>query len=89
MGKCYTLKGQSLENGLSCIFQALGNILFIKDEAPARLSTGKGTDLIWNQIGSSLLHISSSFCVGWLLYAYLPVILCRVGVFSFSLEVYD
>ena len=27
MEKCYTLKGQSLENGLSCIFQAIGNIL--------------------------------------------------------------
>ena len=28
--KCYTLKDQSLENGLSCIFQALGNILLQK-----------------------------------------------------------
>ena len=25
--KCYALKGQSLENGLPCIFQAIGNIL--------------------------------------------------------------
>ena len=25
--KCYTFKGQSLENGLSCIFQTVGNIL--------------------------------------------------------------
>ena len=27
MEECYTLKGQSLEIGLSCIFQAIGNIL--------------------------------------------------------------
>ena len=27
-----TLKGQSLENGLSCTFQAVGNILNIKQE---------------------------------------------------------
>ena len=32
--KCYTLKGQSLENGLSCIFQAIGNTLK-KDAKPA------------------------------------------------------
>ena len=25
--KCYTFKGQSLENELSCIFQNIGNIL--------------------------------------------------------------
>ena len=29
MEKCYTFKGQSLENGLSCIFQATGNILIL------------------------------------------------------------
>ena len=27
MEECHTLKGQSLEIGLSCIFQAIGNIL--------------------------------------------------------------
>ena len=27
MEECYTLKDQSLENGVSCIFQARGNIL--------------------------------------------------------------
>ena len=27
MENCYTLKSQSLENGLSCIFQVIGNIL--------------------------------------------------------------
>ena len=26
-GKVFTFKGQSLENGLSCLFQAVGNIL--------------------------------------------------------------
>ena len=40
MLKYYTFKHQSLDNGLSCIFQAIGNIFFYKDEAPARLSTG-------------------------------------------------
>ena len=27
MGKCYTFENQSLENGVSCKFQALGNVL--------------------------------------------------------------
>ena len=27
MGKCYTFKGQSLENGLYYVFQGIGNIL--------------------------------------------------------------
>ena len=27
MENCYTFKGQSLENGLSCVFQATGNVL--------------------------------------------------------------
>ena len=30
MGKCYTLKGQSLEDGPFCIFQAIDNILVAK-----------------------------------------------------------
>ena len=30
MEKCYTFKGQNLENGLSCIFQSIGNILLQK-----------------------------------------------------------
>lgn len=32
MDECYTLKGQSLDKGLSCIFQALGNILNSKEK---------------------------------------------------------
>ena len=36
METCYTFKGQSLENGLSYIFQAIGNILLLltKDAEP-------------------------------------------------------
>ena len=30
MEKCYTLKGQSLKNGLSYIFRAIGNIILQK-----------------------------------------------------------
>ena len=30
MGNCYTFKGQSFENGLFCIFQAIGSILVAK-----------------------------------------------------------
>ena len=33
MEKCYTLKGQSLENGLSCIFQATGKILTCRESS--------------------------------------------------------
>ena len=29
MEECCTFKGQSLENGLFCIFQAIGNICFV------------------------------------------------------------
>ena len=32
MEKCPTFKGQSLENGLSCTFQAIGNILNSKQK---------------------------------------------------------
>lgn len=34
MGKCYTFKGQSLGNGLSCVFQAIGNFLLQTDGEP-------------------------------------------------------
>ena len=34
-GKCYTFKGQSLENGLPCIFQAIGSTPFYKGAEPA------------------------------------------------------
>ena len=30
MEKCYTFKGQSLDSGLACILQAIGNILVAK-----------------------------------------------------------
>ena len=46
MEKCYTLKGQSLETRLSCIFQAIGNILNSKK---TKINM-KETDLIGSQI---------------------------------------
>ena len=56
-------KGQSLENGLSCIFQAIG-ILLQKCRArvtePREQSTrvrAKGIEPIWIQVCSSLLYI--------------------------------
>ena len=49
MGKCYAFKGQGLENGLSCIFQAVEKAQNIKVKV-------KETDLIWSQICSSLLQ---------------------------------
>ena len=30
--KCYTFKDQSLENGLSCLFQAVGNVLNLQQK---------------------------------------------------------
>ena len=55
MDLCYTFKGQRLANGLSCIFQAIGNIpnLWHK-QYNAKII--KETDLIWSQICSSLLQ---------------------------------
>ena len=32
MEKCYILKGQRLENELVCMFQAIGNILNLKQK---------------------------------------------------------
>ena len=61
-GKCYTFKGQSLEKGLSCIFQAINNILLQRCRASRsehkQQSTrvrAQGIDAIWDQIYSSLL----------------------------------
>ena len=66
MVKCYTFKGQSLGNGLSCIFQALGNIFLVRFRASMtkhrQQSTrvrAEGIDPIWSQLCSSLLH---NFC---------------------------
>ena len=39
MNKCYTIKGQRLENWLVCVFQTIGNILLEKVE-DLQLSTG-------------------------------------------------
>ena len=53
MEKCYTFKDQSLENGLFCIFQAIGNILLTcsKSRQIQRLK-----DPLWSQIFSPLLQ---------------------------------
>ena len=52
MEKCYTLKGHSLENELSCIFQARGNILEAKAIGIDTKVKVKDTALIWSQICS-------------------------------------
>lgn len=44
MEKCYSLIGQSLEDGLSCIFQAIGNILNWKQKQ--QITKVKETDLL-------------------------------------------
>ena len=57
--KSCTLKGQSLENGLLCIFQALGNFLLVINLEQKQWNTKvkeKETDPTWSQICSSLLH---------------------------------
>ena len=51
MEKCYPFKGQSLENGLSCLFQALGHTLKANTKEYKGL---RETDPIWSQIPSSL-----------------------------------
>ena len=63
MGKCYALKGQSLENGLSCVFQTIGSILLqrctasmSKHRQQSTKVRTKGIDPIWNQGYSSLLQ---------------------------------
>ena len=47
-------KDRSLENGLSCIFRATGNVLTAK--AIAYKGKRKETDPVWGQICSSLAH---------------------------------
>lgn len=48
-----TLKVQSLENGLSCAFQAIGNILNIKQ----RIQILEETDSVWSQVCSSQIQL--------------------------------
>ena len=64
MEKCYTRKSQSLENGLSRLFQAIGNILLprcrasmTKQRQQSTKVKAKCTDLIRSQ-ACSLLHSS-------------------------------
>ena len=62
MEKCYTFKDQSLENGLSGMFQARGNILLqkvcrvsmTKHRQQSRRVRGKGINSTWSQACSSV-----------------------------------
>ena len=56
MEKCYTFEGQSLENGLSYLYQATGNIFNLQQKQQNTEVKVRETDLIWSQICSSLLH---------------------------------
>ena len=56
MESCYPFKGQSLENGLSYMFQAIGSILNTKAKQQKTKVKAKETDPIWTQICSSRLH---------------------------------
>ena len=56
MEKWYIFKGQSLENGLACAFQAIDNILNWKQEQKNTKVKVKETDPTQSQICSSLLQ---------------------------------
>ena len=55
MERCYTVKGQSLDNKLSCIFQTIGNILNLKQK-PQNTKV-KDTGLMRSQICFFLLQL--------------------------------
>ena len=58
-GKYFIFNGQSIENGLSCIFQVVGNILLVISLQQKQYNTKvniEETDPIWSQIYSSLLQ---------------------------------
>ena len=64
---CCICKGQSLENGFSCILQAIGNILLQRCKASMTKHGPQSTwvrakeiDPTWSQVYSCLLHISVS-----------------------------
>ena len=61
VGRCYTFKDQSLENSLSCVFQAIGTILLQKvysqhDRQQSTKVKVKETDPTWGQMYFSLLY---------------------------------
>ena len=79
MGKFYTFKGQSLENGLLCIFRAIGNILLqmyrvimTKLWQQRTRVRAKETDPIWSQVCSLLQeqmlskHLWNEWMGGWM-----------------------
>ena len=64
----YTFKGQSLENGLSCMFQAIGSILNTREKQQNTKVKVKETDLIRSQICSSWLRphlLEGVLCTPW------------------------
>ena len=52
----YTFKGQSFENGLPCVFQAIGNILSLQQKQLNPKVKVKETSATWSQICSYLLQ---------------------------------
>lgn len=80
MGKCFTLKGRSLENGLLCVFRAIGNSLLkmyganvTKHGQPRTRVRAKETDPLWSQVCSPLLqeqmlskHLWNEWMGGWM-----------------------
>ena len=56
MEKGYAFKGQSLKFGLSCIFQAIGNIPNLQQKPYNTKAKVKERDPIWRQICFSLLQ---------------------------------
>ena len=60
MEKCYIFKGQSLENGLSSMFQALGNILSQRNRASMTKHRQQGTRVRAKGIDPVWVHISPS-----------------------------
>ena len=63
MGKCYTFKGQSLESGPSCIFQAIESLLNLEQRQKNTKVKAKEIDPLWSQIGLSRLHPVSGFAL--------------------------
>lgn len=63
----WTLRGQSLQNKISCLFQVYRKHSFTKGAGPEWLITGNGIDLIWSQICFFLLSYHDSFSFGCVL----------------------
>ena len=58
--KSYPLLGESIQNGLFCIFQAIHNFLDLKQKqynTKVKVKKKKQTYITWSQICSSLLPV--------------------------------